>query len=212
MSGRVGVANLLSTSVLVNEGRSDLEVKRGEPVNDFEFGETGELEHIHRRFAQDLADLARFICGREFAQTVNMLRLESDVLRRAAKLFPRFQGPFLRRELMELIINVLRDEIADLLRCYGSTAQTCPRRHCQPPEQGLGLGGHHLSLVHRLVLLMIYRQGYVAHTCGAMLGCRDDVVDRIHHDGLLYMRGENIDTPENDPDLIPKTSESTSTT
>jgi hypothetical protein len=167
-------------------------------MNDYDIGETAELEHLHERFEHDLADLARFICGREFAHKVNTLRLEGDVWRRAAKLAPLSQSPVLRRELLELIINVLRDEVKDLLRCYSFAAQTNPRSHRQPTEQHLGHRGHHLSILHRLVLVMIYRQGYVTHTCGAMLGCRDDVVGRIHLEGLLRMRGEHIDTPEED--------------
>lgn len=178
-------------------------MRRGEPVNEFDTGDIEGLEDIHKRLGQDLADLARFICGREFAQTVNMLRLDSDVWRRAAKLFPSFQSPCLRRELLELIINVLRDEVNDLLRGYCLTSQTDTQSHRHPAERDLGRGGHYLSLVHRLVLVMIYRQGYVAHTCGAMLGCRDDVVDRIHFEALQYMRSENIDAAEDNLHLTP---------
>lgn len=180
-------------------------------MNDIEIGEAREPEDIRRRFEQDLADLARFICGREFAQTADTLKLDSDVFRRAAKLFPRFQGPFLRRELLELAINVLRDEINDLLRYCDLTAKTDTQSHSEPGERDLG-PDRHLPLVHRLVLVMIYRQGYVAHTCGAMLGCRDDVVDRIHRDGLLYMRGGDMDTPENSRHLAPRNADSVSRT
>src|SRR5579863_2181508 len=158
-----------------------------------------DLKQIQKRYGSELEDLARFICGAEDGQASKSVALEEDIITRAARLSPPFQGQFLRRELLRLIINLRRDEVSDLLRPY-ENREKAAHCHCAPLDDAarkpLEHLGNRLSLLHRLVLVMIDREGYTVSTCGTMLGCRDHIVGKVYDDGLTCLSMEGDDTGE----------------
>ena len=138
----------------------------------------------------ELQTLVKFISGQEYADRAGSFTLDPEITRRAARLFPAFQCRFLRREMLLLIINVLRSEIDILLRLYVTDSDiTCSSTTVLAviPYANFEQHGDNLNLLNRLVLDMIYRENYAARTCGTMLGCSDDVVTRICEEGLTRL-------------------------
>ena len=146
---------------------------------------------LRQRAESELRALSRFICGHEYGASANGLFLDDGTLSRATAIDSSFQISFLRGELLWTAIQVFRLSINDLLRPYeelarlNTQAPTTWDRPSAPPT--LKSNGDHLNLLHRLVLVMIFREGYVIRACGLMLGCRDSVVEVLRDEGLTRL-------------------------
>lgn len=143
---------------------------------------------LRRRYEPELRALSRFICGHEYVATASGLFIDDAAITRAASISAAFQMGFLRRELLTAAIQHFRHEIRDLLRPYEQVAEAKTAWDSIWSDAGtapsLELRGDHLNLLHRLVLTMIFREGYVVRACGLMLGCHDTIVHVLRDEGL----------------------------
>jgi hypothetical protein len=92
---------------------------------------------------------------------------------------------------LKRVIQALRREVEELIRPYEELARSNvgAKEALEWPEvlSSLELRANQLNLLHRLVLVMIFREGYVVRACGLMLGCRDSVVQILQDEGLTRL-------------------------
>ena len=103
--------------------------------------------------------------------------------------------------MLVLLIDTFRGEIDSLLRSYDKDPVPGDLLGVRMDEDAnicFNENDDGLNLLHRLLLDMIYREGYVLRVCGIMLGCRSDLVTRIHEDALtrLSLRHRTPDSGE----------------
>ncbi len=146
----------------------------------------GELRNVENRmrerFQQELDGLAIFICGTEFADQRGRLSLDLQTYTSAESIPTAFQVRYLRRSLLVLAISVFRSELDALLQPYLAIA--APKTESSItgpplPRRDIATGGDGVTLLHRLLMVMIFRDGYAIRECSLMLKSRDAVIEAV---------------------------------
>ncbi len=143
---------------------------------------------LRTRYEPELRALSRFICGHEYVSMASGVFIDDEAIARAASISAGFQKGFLRGELLTAAIRHFRCEIRELLRPYEQVAEANTKWNSiwsnGVTAPCLELRRDHLNLLHRLVLIMLFREGYVVRACGLMLGCHDTIIHILRDEGL----------------------------
>jgi len=146
---------------------------------------------LRNRFDLELGALATFICGPELADRIDCLRLQEEAYSTAKSIPVPFQARFLRGDLLVLSINVFREEIELLLQPYTAGAiayqESGMRSTVSEIDRNFEDKAGRLTLLHRLVLVMLFREGHVVRACSLMLGTRDAVIEVVRDEGLARL-------------------------